>query len=89
MDDDLKLQIKQLIIDATQAVDVVPADIGEDNVLFEIEKLGMDSLDVLEIIVLLKKRFGVHIGDQNLAIQILRSVNSIAEFIESSRNVAA
>lgn len=88
MDVDLKLQIKQLIIHATQAEGVVPDDLEDDKPLFEIEKLGMDSLDVLEIIVLLKKRFGVHIGDQNLAIQVLRSVNSIVEFIESNQLAA-
>jgi acyl carrier protein len=54
--------------------------------IFESKLLNLDSLDGLELVIAIQKEFGVTISDQNHALTILQTVNSIAEFIESNRS---
>jgi acyl carrier protein len=78
----LKQDIKKLIIDALKLSDVKPEDIADGALLFENNPvLQIDSVDALEIIVALQRTYSVHIDDRNLSRFIIRSVDSIAEFI--------
>jgi len=84
--EDLKNEIKQLIIDCLKIPDVKPDDIDNNVPLFSPDSvLQLDSIDSLEIIVALQQKYNVRIDDQNLARSILESVNSIAEFVSSKR----
>jgi acyl carrier protein len=83
--DALKREIKELIIGTANIVEVDPEEIDDDAPIFGNDLLGLDSIDALEITVALQKKFGVHIDSQNLAVEILQSVNTIASFVESSR----
>ena len=56
------------------------ADIGDDMMLFG-DELGLDSIDALEIIVLLEKDYGVKIENQEEGQKVFKSVRSIAQFI--------
>jgi acyl carrier protein len=47
----------------------------------------LDSIDGIELIMAIQKKYDVRIGDQNLARSVLESVNSIAEFVEKERKV--
>jgi acyl carrier protein len=78
---ELKLEIKTLIIESLNIPDVNPEDIQDDTSLFEDENLGLDSIDGLEIVMALQEKYGVRIDDQNQARFILKSINTIAEFI--------
>ncbi len=79
---ELKLEIKKLILDSLHITDVSPEQIADHASLFEEESgLELDSVDALEIVMALQRRYGVHIDDQNLGRFIIRSVDSIAEFI--------
>jgi acyl carrier protein len=79
---ELKLEIKELILNTLDITDVRIEDIDEEKPLFGSDNpLTLDSVDGLEIIMALQRKFGVRIGDQNLARTIIRSINSIAEFI--------
>ena len=82
---DLKREIKELIIGTVSIADVGADEIADDAPIFGNDLLGLDSIDALEITVALQKKFGVHIDSQNLAVEILQSVNTIAAFVESSR----
>ena len=79
--DVLKLEIKRLIIEALRIKDVDPRDIDDDAPLFGNSALGLDSVDSLEIIVALQRRYGARVDDQNLARTVLHSVSSIADFV--------
>jgi len=54
------------------------AEIGDDRPLFGPEGLGLDSVDALQLVVALDKKYGVKITDQQVAQQVLRSVSTMA-----------
>ncbi len=83
----LKLQIKQVLVTSLRLT-MNPADIADDIPLFG-EGLGLDSIDALELVLEIERTFGVAIGDQELGKRVLRSVDSIAAFIEASRSSPA
>ena len=81
---DLPRQIKETMIEELmlqQSVD----EIGNDTVLFHPTGLGLDSVDALQLVVALEKRFGLKIADAEAAKGILRTVDSIAEAVVASR----
>ncbi len=57
--------------------------IGDDTPLFGADGLGLDSIDALELVLGLQKEFGVVIEDRTLAVKVLASINSIADYVRS------
>ena len=77
---------RQLIIDALKIPDVKPGDIDDSASLFEDGNvLQLDSVDALEIVMALQRTYGVHIDDQNVGRFIIKSVDTIAEFVAKSQ----
>jgi acyl carrier protein len=80
--DDLKLQIKELIINSLELEDVKPEDIVDSAPLFR-EGLGLDSIDALELGVAIKKKFGVKLSAENADNKRhFASVDALAAFIK-------
>ncbi len=79
----LHLELKQFIIEAMNLEDITPDDIGDDTSLFGDDGLGLDSIDALELVLGLKKKYGIVIeaGDEKTR-HYLRSVNTLVELIE-------
>ena len=77
-------QLKQQIIEALNLEDITPADIQDDAPLFG-EGLGLDSIDALELFVLLDKQYGIKLKDKEEGKQVFRSVNTMAAYIEQHR----
>jgi acyl carrier protein len=82
--DELKQQLKEIIVRDLKLQDVKPTDINDDSPLFE-EGLGLDSLDAVEMVVLIQKHFGVQIEDMDEGKEAFRSINTLAQFIERRR----
>lgn len=83
--DDLKIEIKKLIIESLDLEDINVDDIEDEAPLF-IEGLGLDSIDALELGLAIKKAFDVKIeANSELTKQYFSSVNSLADFINSSK----
>ena len=80
----IEQEVKLLIIDVLQLEDVSADDIDSDAPLF-VEGLGLDSIDVLELVLEMERRFGVSITDDETGQRVLRSVDTIADFIVSER----
>ena len=80
----LKTQIKKLIVEDLNLTDIHPEDIGDDDPLFG-DKFGLDSIDAVELVFQLKAQFGVEIKNMKEGRSVLRSINSIAAFIEKRR----
>lgn len=80
-----KVQLKQDIIDALNLSDLTPADIDNDAPLFG-DGLGLDSIDALELIVMLDKNYGIKISDPKESKAIFQSVNTLAKYIEEHSN---
>lgn len=76
---DLKSEIKQAIVRSLR-LPIDPADIGDSTPLFG-EGLGLDSIDVLELVLEIERTFGIAIADEETGARVLRSVDTIAEFI--------
>jgi len=83
---ELRLQIKKMIIETLRIAEVQPEQIDDNEMIFESKLLNLDSLDGLELVIGIQKKFGVSINDQSHALTILQTVNSMAEFIESQQH---
>lgn len=77
-------QLKVQIIEQLNLEGMTPADIASDVALFG-DGLGLDSIDALELIVLLEKEYGLKIADPKEGKQIFQSVNSLADYILSRK----
>ena len=83
--DELKQEIKELIISSLELEDVTPEDIKDDAPIFG-EGLGLDSIDALELGVAIKKKFNVKLSAENEeSKKHFASVNALAEFISAVR----
>ena len=82
----LKEEIKRAIVRSLR-LPMAPEDI-EDGVSLFGEGLGLDSIDVLELVLEIERTFGVSISDEQTGAKVLRSVNSIADYITAARNPA-
>ena len=83
---ELKLEIKKMIMETLNITDINPQDVDDEKPLFGSDNaLTLDSVDAIVIIMALQRNYGVRITDQSLARYVIRSVNSIAEFILSEQ----
>ncbi len=78
--ENLKLKLKELLIERLKFEDMTPADIGDDDPLFA-GGLGLDSIDALEIVVMLETEFGIKVKNEGSARDHFRSISSLAEFV--------
>ncbi|MBR3648199.1 MAG: acyl carrier protein [Paludibacteraceae bacterium] len=77
-------ELKQLIIDALNLEGMTPADIDDAAPLFG-EGLGLDSIDALELLMILDKHFGIKFATREESKAVLASVNTMAEYVNNHR----
>ena len=77
-------RLKGEIIEQLNLEDLKPEDIDNDGPLFG-EGLGLDSIDALELIVLLEKNYGIKIANPADGKKIFQSVRTMAEFIQANK----
>lgn len=82
--DELIAKLKEQIIAALNLEDMTPADVDDDAPLFG-EGLGLDSIDALELIVILDKNYGIKLDSPAQGKDIFKNVRTIAEFVEKNR----
>jgi len=78
---DLKRKLKELLIERLKFEDMTADDIGDDEPLFA-GGLGLDSIDALEIVVMLESEFGIKVKNEAAARENFRSVATLAIFVE-------
>jgi acyl carrier protein len=76
--------LKQEIIEVLNLEDVQPDDIQNDAPLFG-DGLGLDSIDALELIVLMEKNYGIKLKDAAEGKEIFKSISVMAEYIKNNR----
>jgi acyl carrier protein len=77
-------ELKSKIIEALKLQDVTPGQIDDDAPLFG-TGLGLDSIDALELVVLLEKEYGIVIKDIEEGRPAFRSVRTLADFIAAKK----
>jgi acyl carrier protein len=77
---ELKQNLKKLIVDRLNLIDITPEDIGDDMPLFK-TGLGLDSIDALELTLNVEKEYGVKVANSEQALQAFQSVSTLAAFI--------
>lgn len=78
-------EIKELIIEALALEEISPAEIEAAAPLF-VEGLGLDSIDALELAMVLEERYGVQIGeDEDLNRQVFASLRDLASYVDENR----
>ena len=82
---ELKEELKEKIVEALNLEDLVITDLEDDSPLFGEDGLGLDSIDALELIVLLEKNYGIKISDPKEGKNIFKSVNVMADYVEKNR----
>lgn len=82
--DELIEELKASIIEALNLEDLTPDDIDADAPLFG-EGLGLDSIDALELIVLMERNYGIRLKDAAAGRQVFQSVRVMAEYVMAHR----
>lgn len=82
--ENLKLELKEKIIDALNLVDMTPSDIEDDAPIF-MEGLGLDSIDALELMLLMEKNYGIRLSNPAEGKQVFKSINAMAEYVNANR----
>jgi acyl carrier protein len=85
-DEALRAEIKQAIIRSLR-LPITADQIGDDVPLFA-GGLGLDSIDVLELVLELERSFGALITDEETGARVLRTVNTIAAFVRANGKTA-
>jgi acyl carrier protein len=80
----LKQELKSKIIEVLNLEDIAVADINDDDALFG-DGLGLDSIDALELIVMLDKDYGIKLVDPKEGKTIFKSIETMAAYIDENR----
>ena len=78
-------ELKQKVIDVLNLEELSVEEINENTPLFGADGLGLDSIDALELIVLLDKEYGIRLSDPKQGKEIFYSIATMAEYIQKHR----
>ena len=77
--------MENLVIDALNLDGMTPEDIEDNAPLFGDEGLGLDSIDVLELIVLLEKNYGIRLASPAQGKEVFQSIAVMADYVAKNR----
>lgn len=80
---DLRLELKEKIIEQLNLEDLSVEEINNEDLLFG-DEIGLDSIDALELIVLLEKDYGIKLTDPTKGKEVFTSIETMAQFIEKN-----
>ena len=83
--DVLIAELKQKVVEALNLEELSAEEINENTPLFGADGLGLDSIDALELIVLLDKEYGIRLSDPKQGKEIFYSIATMAEYIQKHR----
>ena len=77
-------ELKEKIITQLNLEDITVEDLADDTPLFG-DGLGLDSIDALELIVMLDKSYGIKLADPKEGRKVFETVQTMADYIEKNR----
>ncbi len=81
---ELTQELKERIIKQLNLEDITPEDLQDDTPLFG-DGLGLDSIDALELIVMLDKSYGIKLADPKEGRKVFETIQTMADYIEANR----
>ena len=81
--DNLLQKLKVQVIERLNLKDLKPADIGDDQPLF-VEGVGLDSIDALELIVLLQQEYNIKLSNAEDGPRVFHSIRTMADYITAN-----
>jgi acyl carrier protein len=81
--DNLIQKLKEQVIERLNLKDLKPADIGDDQPLF-VEGIGLDSIDALELIVLLQQEYNIKLSNAEDGPRVFHSIRTMADYITAN-----
>lgn len=85
--EELITELKIKIIDLLNLTDLHPDEIGADDQLVG-SHLGIDSIDVLEMVIMMERDYGVKIDSRELGVKVFASLRTLAEYIHENRETS-
>jgi acyl carrier protein len=85
---ELKTQLKTLLVEGLKLDDVRPEDIKDEEPIF-VEGLGLDSIDALELVVLVEERFRVVIPDEEVGKLAFSSIDALTDYVLAQQEAQA
>ena len=82
----LRKKLKELLVSSLSLEGVKPEDIKDDEILFG-EGLGLDSLDAVEVVVLLQRNFGLNVKDMQEGKKIFYSLDTLAKYVMENKKL--
>lgn len=76
------LELKEMIVTTLNIEDVRPEDIDDDAPLFGDEGLGLDSVDALQLVIQIEKRYKIMIENEEVGLKAFASINALARFLQ-------
>ncbi len=79
--EEIKKELKDLLVESLSLEDIEPQEIGDDEPLFEEDGVGLDSLDGVEVVVMLQRNYGLDVKDMQKGKEIFQSINTLADYV--------
>jgi len=77
----IKDDLKKLLVDQLSLDDIEPGEIGDNDELFGEGGLDLDSLDAVEIVVLLQREFKIEVSDSEQSREVFQTISTLADYI--------
>ncbi len=84
MVEELIEKLKVQIIETLNLEDLAPADINANDPLFGDDGIGLDSIDALELIVLMNKEYNIQVADPEEGKNVFYSIKTMADYIQAN-----
>ena len=79
--EELRKELKELLVESLSLDDIRPEEIGDDDPLFDEEGVGLDSLDGVELVVMLQRNYGLDVKDMQKGREIFQSISTLADYV--------